>query len=71
MEFWAFFDISDKPIKIPTLSAPQNDSLNLLFIKDVYLGAKKTFRMQNIVIALKIIYDHHILSGFFPQKSVG
>ena len=44
MEFWAFFDISDKPIKIPTLSAPQNDSLNLLFMKDVYVGAKKMAR---------------------------
>ena len=41
MEFLAFFDISDKPIKIQTLSAPQNDRLNLLFIKDMYVGAKK------------------------------
>ena len=41
MEFWAFFDISDKPIKIQTLSTPQNDRLDLLFMKDVYVGAKK------------------------------
>ena len=36
----------------------------------VYLGAKKTFRMQNIVIALKIIYDHNILSGFFFHQNL-
>ena len=41
MEFWAFFDISDKPIKIQTLSAPQNDRLNLLFMKDMYVRAQK------------------------------
>ena len=26
MEFWAFFDISDKPIKIQALSAHQNEA---------------------------------------------
>ena len=41
MEFWAFFDISDKPIKIQTLSAPQNDRLNLSFVKDTYDNTKK------------------------------
>ena len=51
MEFWAFFDVSDKPIKIQTLSAPQNDSLNLLFMKDIYVGAQKMARNGlNIVI---------------------
>ena len=51
MEFWLFFDISDKPIKIQTLSAPQNDRLNLLFMKDIYVGAQKMARNGlNIVI---------------------
>ena len=41
MEFWVFFDIIDKPIKIQTLSAPQNNRLNLLFMKNIYVKAKK------------------------------
>ena len=44
MEFSVFFDISDKPIKIQTLSAPQNDRLHLLFMKDTYVGAQKMTR---------------------------
>ena len=44
MEFWALFDISDKPIKIQTLSAAQNDRLNLLFMKDIHVGAQKIAR---------------------------
>ena len=44
MEFLAFFDISDKPIKIQTLSAPQNDRLNLFFMKDIYVGAQEMAR---------------------------
>ena len=44
MEFWAFFDISEKPIKIQILSAPQNDRMNLLFMKDIYVGAQKMAR---------------------------
>ena len=44
MEFCAFFYISDKPIKIPTLSAPQNDRLNFLFMKDIHVGAQKMAR---------------------------
>ena len=44
MEFWAFFDINDKPIKIQTLLASQNDGLNLLFMKDSYVGAQKMAR---------------------------
>ena len=51
MEFWAFFDIGDKPIKIQTLLAPQNDCLNLLFMKDIYVEAPKMARNGlNIVI---------------------
>ena len=57
MEFWAFFDISDKPIKIQTLSTPQNDRLNLLFMKDFYVGAQKM-----AINGLKIvIYEYQIL----------
>ena len=41
MEFWAFFDISDKLIKVQTILAPRNDGLNLLFMKDVYVGAQE------------------------------
>ena len=50
MEFLAFFDISDKPIKIQTLSAPQNDRLNFLFVKDIYVGAKKMARNGLIIV---------------------
>ena len=44
MEFWAFFDISDKLIKIQTLSAPQNDCLNVLSMKDIYVEVQKMAR---------------------------
>ena len=50
MEFWAFFDIIDKPIKTQTLSVPQNDHLNLLFMKDIYVGAQKLARNGLIIV---------------------
>ena len=42
--FWvlfAFCFITVIPIMIQTCSAPQNDHLNLSFVKDVYVVAKK------------------------------
>ena len=57
MEFWAFFDISDKPIEIKTFSAPKNDRLNLLFMKDIYVGAPKTARNSLKIV----IYEFQIL----------
>ena len=39
-----FSDIGDKPIKIQTLSATQNDRLNLFFMKGIYGGAQKMAR---------------------------
>ncbi len=37
----AFFVITSKPIEVQTRSAPQNDGLNLIFVKDVYVDGKK------------------------------
>ena len=37
MEKIAFFVITFEPIKIQTHSAPQNDRLNLSFVKDIYV----------------------------------
>ena len=37
MEKIAFFVTTFEPIKIQTHSAPQNDCLNLSFVKDIYV----------------------------------
>ena len=41
MEILTFYAITFKPIKIQKHSAPQNDRLNLSFVKDIYVNAKK------------------------------
>ena len=38
---FAFYVINFEPIEVQTCSAPQNDSLNLSFVKDVSVVAKK------------------------------
>ena len=38
---FAFCAITVVPIMIQTCSAPQNDHLNLSFVKDLYLAAEK------------------------------
>ena len=43
-EIFAFCVITFEPIKVKTCSAPQNDRLNLSFVKDFYLVAKKMAR---------------------------
>ena len=56
------FDISDKPIKIQTLSAPQNDHLNLLFMKDIYVGAHKMARngLKIVIYTMEGLCTKHL-----------
>jgi hypothetical protein len=35
---FAFYLVTFEPMKIPTLSAPQNDRLNLIFVKDIKIS---------------------------------
>ena len=44
MEKIAFFVITFEPIKIQTRSAPQNDSLNFSFVKDIHVVGEKVAR---------------------------
>ena len=38
---WAFSDITFEPIEVQTCSAPQNDCLNLSFVKGIHVIGKK------------------------------
>ena len=44
MEIFAVCVITFEPIKIQTCSSPQNDSLNLSFVKDIKVIGKKLSR---------------------------
>ena len=44
MEIFAFGVITFEPIKIQPCLAPQNDRLNLIFVKDFHLIAEKIAR---------------------------
>jgi phosphoribosylaminoimidazole carboxylase (NCAIR synthetase) len=44
MKMFVFCVISFEPIKIQTCSAPQNDRLNLSFVKDIHVVGKKMAR---------------------------
>ena len=44
MEIFVFFVITFELIKIQTCSAPQNDLLNVSFVKDTYIDARKVGR---------------------------
>ena len=48
-----FFAITFEPIKIQKCSAPQNDRLNLSFVKDTYVNAKKMARK----VGQMVIYE--------------
>ena len=49
--------ITFEPIKIQKRSAPQNDRLNLSFVKDIYVNAKKMARK----FGKMVIYESQIL----------
>ena len=44
MEMFAFCVITFEPIEIQNCSAPQNDCLNLNFVKDIHVVGKKMAR---------------------------
>ena len=41
MEILAFYAVAIEPIKVQTHSASRNDRLNISFVKDTYVNAKK------------------------------
>ena len=43
-EIFAFCVITFEPIEVQTRSAPQNDRLNLSFVKDIYVDGRKLAR---------------------------
>ena len=45
MKIFAFCDIAFEPIKIQTCSAPQNNRLNLSFVKYIKVAGKKWLEM--------------------------
>ena len=59
-----FYAITFEPIKIQKRSAPQNDRLNLSFVKDVYVNAEKMGRK----VGKLVIYELQIL-GLLPSIS--
>ena len=57
MEILIFYAIMFEPIMVQKRSAPQNDSLNLSFVKDIYVHAKKMARK----VGKMVIYESQIL----------
>ena len=53
MEILTFYAITFEPIKVQKHSAPQNDSLNLSFVKDIYEHTKKMSRK----VGKMVIYE--------------
>ena len=49
--------IAFDPIEIQTNQAPQNDHLNLSFVKDIYVNAEKMARK----VGKMVIYESQIL----------
>ena len=54
MEILVFYAIAIEPIKVQNCSASQNGRLNLSFVKDTYLVAKKMTRNGQKWLFLKI-----------------
>ena len=52
MEIFAFCVITFEPIGFQTHSAPQNDRLNLSFVKDIYLVGEKKTPFYNIYLSI-------------------
>ena len=59
MEIFTFYDIALEPIKLQNHSASQNDRLNLSFVKDTYIVAKKWPEM---------VKNGYFWNFFFPYK---
>ena len=57
MEILVFYAIAIEPIEVQKCSAPQNDRLDLSFLEDIYVYAKKMAR-KNLKI---VIYEQQIL----------
>ena len=65
LSFLGFCVIKFVPIKIKTYKAPQNDLLNLSFVKDIYVVGKKLTRDSR-----KMAIFGTKFSGFFFQNFV-
>ena len=65
MEIFAFCVIIHEPIKIQTCSAPQNDRLNFVFMKDIYVDSEKVARNSSkTAIQLSQILGTTLQLGF-------
>ena len=62
LEIFTFCAITFEPIKIETCLAPQNDHLNLSFVKDMYVVGKKN--------GYKWLYKCHLQFSFFTHQSL-
>ena len=62
MEIFAFIVIAFEPIKIQTCSPPQNNHLNLSFVKDIkVVGTRKWLEM---VIKRTFVSEHNFETPF-------
>ena len=71
MEILTFYAITFEPIEIQKHSAPQNDHLNLSFVKDTYVNAEEMAGK----VGKMVIYESQILgltlyiSEIFPDST--
>ena len=54
LENFAFYGTTVEPIKLQTHCAPQNDHLNLIFEKNVYVVHKKITRNGRKMVVFKV-----------------
>ena len=54
LEKFAFYGITVEPIKLQTRCAPQNDHLNLIFEKDIYVVLKKKTRNGRKMVIFEV-----------------
>jgi hypothetical protein len=60
MEIFAVGVITFEPIRIQTCSSPQNDLLNLNFVKDIKVIGKKPTRYGHKMSVAKAIYKSQV-----------
>jgi hypothetical protein len=71
---FTFCAITFEPIEVQTRSAPQNDRLNLCFVKDIYVDGKKLARngrktadslLKDAVLTVQVRFQLSITSSPF------
>ena len=76
MEILKFYAINYEQINIQKRSAPQNGCLNLSFVKDTYVNAKKMARKvgkmviyESQILGLTLYIDHICFCNLSSYKS--